>query len=71
MTMDICVEALEVAIARYGTPTDQGSQFTSADFTKVTGQFESYNSQLPNSSGNSCHHESIGQNECRYLSGGL
>lgn len=39
MTTDFCVEALEEAIARYGTPeifnTDQGSQFTSADFTRV------------------------------------
>lgn len=39
MTTDFCIEALEEAIARYGTPeifnTDQGSQFTSADFTKV------------------------------------
>src|SRR5665213_3390012 len=39
MTADFCVEALEEAIANYGTPeifnTDQGSQFTSADFTKV------------------------------------
>lgn len=38
-TMDVsfCVEALEDALARYGTPeifnTDQGSQFTSAAFT--------------------------------------
>ena len=34
-----CVDALEEAIARYGTPeifnTDQGSQFTSEDFTSV------------------------------------
>ena len=34
-----CVEALNEALARYGTPkifnTDQGSQFTSADFTGV------------------------------------
>jgi len=34
-----CVEALEEAIATYGTPeifnTDQGSQFTSDDFTRV------------------------------------
>ena len=34
-----CVEALEEALARHGTPeifnTDQGSQFTSADFTGV------------------------------------
>jgi putative transposase len=34
-----CIEALEEALARYGGPeifnTDQGSQFTSHDFTKV------------------------------------
>ena len=39
LTTDFCKEALEEAIARYGTPkifnTDQGSQFTSLDFTKV------------------------------------
>jgi putative transposase len=39
MTADFCVEALEEAIAKYGAPeifnTDQGSQFTSDDFTKV------------------------------------
>jgi putative transposase len=39
LTTDFCVEALEEAIARYGRPeifnTDQGSQFTSAEFTKV------------------------------------
>ena len=39
MTTDFCIEALEEAIARYGPPeifnTDQGSQFTSADFTQV------------------------------------
>jgi putative transposase len=39
MTADFCVEALQEAIAKYGTPeifnTDQGSQFTSDDFTKV------------------------------------
>jgi putative transposase len=40
-TMDVgfCVEALEEALARYGTPeifnTDQGSQFTSLEFTRV------------------------------------
>ncbi len=40
-TMDarFCVEALEEALARYGRPeifnTDQGSQFTSTDFTGV------------------------------------
>ena len=36
LTADFCVEALEEAISRYGCPeivnTDQGSQFTSADF---------------------------------------
>jgi len=36
---DFCVEALEEALARYGRPeifnTDQGSQFTSDDFTDV------------------------------------
>ncbi len=39
LTADFCVEALHEALARYGTPeifnTDQGSQFTSADFTDV------------------------------------
>ena len=39
MTADFCVEALQEAIAKYGTPeifnTDQGSQFTSDDFTTV------------------------------------
>ena len=39
LTTDFCVEALQEAITRYGTPgifnTDQGSQFTSVDFTKV------------------------------------
>ena len=40
-TMDtgFCVEALEVALAKYGTPeifnSDQGSQFTSKEFTDV------------------------------------
>jgi len=37
LTTDFCVEALQEAIIRYGTPeifnTDQGSQFTSAEFT--------------------------------------
>jgi putative transposase len=37
MDADFCVEALREAIARYGVPeimnTDQGSQFTSAEFT--------------------------------------
>jgi putative transposase len=39
MSTDFCVEALEEAIAKYGKPeifnTDQGSQFTSAEFTGV------------------------------------
>ena len=39
MEADFCVEALEEALARYGKPeifnTDQGSQFTSTDFTSV------------------------------------
>ena len=39
MTTDFCIEALEEAIAQYGPPeicnTDQGSQFTSVEFTQV------------------------------------
>jgi putative transposase len=39
MEADFCVEALEEAIGTYGRPemfnTDQGSQFTSTDFTRV------------------------------------
>jgi putative transposase len=39
LTAEFCVEALEEALAKYGTSeifnTDQGSQFTSDDFTKV------------------------------------
>jgi len=39
LTTDFCKEAVLEAIARYGTPkifnTDQGSQFTSLDFTKM------------------------------------
>ena len=39
METDFCVEALEEALTRFGTPeifnTDQGSQFTSAAFTSV------------------------------------
>ena len=39
MTSDFCVEALQEAIAKYGTPeifnSDQGSQFTSQEFTQV------------------------------------
>src|SRR3954454_21549406 len=37
MDFDFCLEAVEEALTRYGRPeifnTDQGSQFTSADFT--------------------------------------
>lgn len=36
---DFCIDAVEEALARHGTPeifnTDQGSQFTSTDFIKV------------------------------------
>lgn len=39
LTADFCVEALEEAIGRYGTPeivnTDQGSQFTSSAFVET------------------------------------
>ena len=39
MSVDFCVEALEEAIAKYGPPeifnSDQGSQFTSNEFTHV------------------------------------
>ena len=39
MSSDFCVEALQESIAKYGCPeifnTDQGSQFTSDDFTDV------------------------------------
>lgn len=39
MTTDFCVEAVEEAMAKYGRPeifnTDQGSQFTSAEFTDL------------------------------------
>jgi putative transposase len=39
MSTDFCIEALQEAITRYGTPeifnTDQGSQFTSLEFTEV------------------------------------
>ena len=39
LSADFCVEALEEALARHGKPeifnTDQGSQFSSTDFTKV------------------------------------
>lgn len=39
LTTDFCVEALNEALARFGTPgifnTDQGAQFTSAEFTGV------------------------------------
>jgi putative transposase len=39
METDFCIDALEEALARHGAPeifnTDQGSQFTSSDFTQV------------------------------------
>jgi putative transposase len=39
LTSEFCVEALQEALSRYGTPeifnTDQGSQFTDKDFTGV------------------------------------
>lgn len=39
LTTDFCIEALQEALGRYGTPeifnTDQGSQFASEDFTDV------------------------------------
>jgi len=39
LTADFCVEALEDAIARYGAPeimnSDQGTQFTAADFVQL------------------------------------
>jgi len=39
LTSDFCTAALKEALVRYGTPeifnTDQGSQFTSAEFTGV------------------------------------
>jgi putative transposase len=39
LTADFCVEALEEAIARYGAPeimnSDQGSQFTAANFVQA------------------------------------
>lgn len=39
LTTDFCLDAVREAISRYGTPeifnTDQGSQFTSADFTSL------------------------------------
>jgi putative transposase len=42
LSADFCVEALEEALAKYGQPeifnTDQGSQFTSLEFTSVLKQ---------------------------------
>jgi putative transposase len=39
MNTEFCIEAVEEALAKYGTPeifnTDQGSQFTSAEFTSL------------------------------------
>ena len=44
MTADFCVEAVEEAIAKYGKPeifnTDQGSQFTGADFIGLLTQHD-------------------------------
>ena len=44
MTADFCVEAIEEAIARYGVPeninTDQGSQFTAANFIAVPDRYK-------------------------------
>jgi putative transposase len=44
MEVDFCIEALREAMARYGKPkifnTDQGSQFTSFEFTQVLKQAE-------------------------------
>ncbi len=41
---DFCIEAVEAALARHGTPeifnTDQGSQFTSPDLIKVLASHE-------------------------------
>lgn len=41
---EFCIEAVEEALARHGTPeifnTDQGRQFTSTDFIKVLGARE-------------------------------
>jgi putative transposase len=42
LTADFCIEALQEALGRFGMPeifnTDQGSQFTSVDFTDVLNQ---------------------------------
>ena len=42
MNTDFCIEAVEEALAKYGRPeifnTDQGSQFTSAEFTALLAQ---------------------------------
>lgn len=44
MTADFCVEALQEAIAKFGVPeifnTDQGAQFTDADFISVLQQHD-------------------------------
>jgi putative transposase len=44
MAVDFCIEAVEEALARYGRPeifnTDQGSQFTSIDFTGLLHRHE-------------------------------
>lgn len=44
METDFCIEAVKAAIRRYGTPdifnTDQGSQFTSVDFTGLLKDYD-------------------------------
>ena len=44
MNTDCCIEVVEGALAKYGTPeifnTDQGSQFTSIDFTGLLHRHE-------------------------------
>ena len=44
LTIDFCLEAIEEALARYGKPeifnSDQGSQFTSSDFTGLLLKYE-------------------------------
>ena len=43
LTTDFCIEAVQEAIARYGAPeifnTDQGSQFTSLEFTQLLKEY--------------------------------
>jgi putative transposase len=52
MDTDFCVGALKEAMNQYGVPrifnTDQGSKFTSFDFTQAQGNwFRFYNEQRP------------------------